>query len=555
MFNRTTLIVLAVALAAAASGASAHSADYSLTVYSAAAPGSISTERLADYGDRLPGYALVRDKRRMNLERGASELRFTDVAKRIDPTTVSFNSLTDPDGTRVIEQNYQFDLVSGDKLLERYLGQTVTVEQSRGDTLQETTGELLSASGGLTLRLASGQVATFNSWSGIRFPSLPGGLIVKPTLLWLVDAERGGDHDVRVSYQARGMTWWTDYNAVLDESAGCRLDMTAWVTLVNQSGAGFADTRLKLVAGEVNRAPVPAPKAADMRVQRMEMASQAQEGFAESSLFEYHLYTLGRRTDLPDNDALLESSIGMIRSKKPNFQLARQRLAAFRQPGIDPGIQGPERAIEQKLITSQQRAAQTAAAVAHPERLEEALHQESGSERVAGPLPIAHGHRHRVQAAVEDVADAFEAPVQRFGHRLADQLCLQLVIGKQREFVHPARHWRIGPRGEYVGEGLLPALLVADQLARQHGVDRGRPDLDALSRGVELARETEQLDERLAGLAGAQRMELAGIGLVEIGGPAKYEPGAPIGPDTRFDQVRDARKHCAFGFLKAAEPR
>lgn len=335
-------VLIACSLSVAAHAQQARDPQFELTVYSSARPGQLDSEQLANYGSALPGYALVRDQRVLRLDKGRSQVRFPHVAARMDPSTVQFASLTDPDGTRVIEQNYQFDLVSGDKLLERYLGQTVTVEQSRGDTLQETTGELLSASGGLTLRLASGQVATFNSWSGIRFPSLPGGLIVKPTLLWLVDAERGGDHDVRVSYQARGMTWWTDYNAVLDESAGCRLDMTAWVTLVNQSGAGFADTRLKLVAGEVNRAPVPAPKAADMRVQRMEMASQAQEGFAESSLFEYHLYTLGRRTDLPDNSTkqieLFPAADAMACSKQLVFTAAPTPRWWGGTPNVDQGF-------------------------------------------------------------------------------------------------------------------------------------------------------------------------------------------------------------------------
>lgn len=280
----------------------AETPDYSLTIYSAAQPGQISTESLANYGLALPGYALVRDGRKMTLEKGAAEIRFTDVAKRIDPTTVSFASLTDPEGTRVVEQNYQFDLVSQQKLLERYVGATIVVRQVLGDKVERVEGTLLSANGGMILQTASGEVVTLTSYSDVQFPKLPGGLITRPTLVWLVNAARGGAHDTRVSYQTQGMTWWSDYNVTLKGDAdACTMDLSAWVTIVNQAGASFPHAQLKLIAGEVNRAPA-APQAAPAgRVMMKSEALRADEGFAESSLFEYHLYTLGRRTDLPDN--------------------------------------------------------------------------------------------------------------------------------------------------------------------------------------------------------------------------------------------------------------
>jgi len=271
--------------------------DFALTIYSSARPGQLDSQRLANHGAELPGYAVVRDQRRMRLERGRSEVRFPHVAARMDPSTVTFESLTDPDGTRVLEQNYQFDLVGRQRLLERYIGETLSIERVQGDAVERTTGELLSAEGGLTLRLPSGELATFSDPSAIRFPALPGGLMTRPTLLWRVEAARGGDHEVRVSYQARGLTWWADYNGVLD-AEGCSLDLGAWVTLVNQSGASFPSTRLKLVAGDVQRVePPPAPV---MYARAAMAADGGGRGFEESSLFEYHLYTLDRRTDLPD---------------------------------------------------------------------------------------------------------------------------------------------------------------------------------------------------------------------------------------------------------------
>jgi len=282
--------------------AHAQAPQYSLTIYSSAQPGQLSPEALQNYGQALPGYALVRDRRALSLPDGTGEVRFTDVATRIDPTTVSFASLTDPAGTRVIEQNYQFDLVDGQKLLQRYIGETVTVDQVQGDKFERISGKLLSASNGLILMKDSGEVVTLNQYTNIQFPSLPGGLITKPTLVWLVNAKRGGTHDAVVSYQTQGLTWWSDYNVTLGSNAeDCRMDLAAWVTIVNQSGGSFPATQLKLVAGEVNRAPA-APMAAAPMMKTMAVAeTQAQDGFQESSLFEYHLYTLGRRTDLPNN--------------------------------------------------------------------------------------------------------------------------------------------------------------------------------------------------------------------------------------------------------------
>jgi hypothetical protein len=295
--------ILVSAAAALASPVPAHS-EYSLTVYSSAAPGQLSTTALANYGEQiLPGYALVRDSRPMQVGAGSSELRFTDVAKLIDPTTVSFASLTDPEGTRVLEQNFQFDLVSQQKLIERFIGSEISVDQMKGDRAETITGTLLSAEGGLILQKPSGEIITLSSYAGgeVRFPSLPGGLITRPTLVWLLDAKKGGAHDTRVSYQTRGMTWWSDYNVTLREEAdACEMDFAAWVTVVNRSGASFPASQLRLVAGEVNRAPA-APM--DSRMLRREALAAADlgDGFQETTLSEYHLYTLGRRSDLPDN--------------------------------------------------------------------------------------------------------------------------------------------------------------------------------------------------------------------------------------------------------------
>ena len=307
-------IVVPMLVAALAPSAGPFAADdaTALTIYSTARPGAVSADlyRPLPGGSSpgphqyatIPGYAVVRQERELELARGRGELRFVDVAALIEPTTVRFESLTDPAGTRVLEQSYQFDLVSQQRILERYLDREITVEQSRGDQLERYRGRLLSASGGLMLQGDDGGIRIVNGYSGIQFPELPGGLITRPTLVWDVESQRGGRQRTRVSYQTQGMTWWADYNLVFapgkDANSGA-LDVGAWVSIINQSGAGYADAKLKLIAGDVQRATDLGGGYADAPRAKRAMAESV--GFEEKAFFEYHLYTLGRPTTLPDS--------------------------------------------------------------------------------------------------------------------------------------------------------------------------------------------------------------------------------------------------------------
>ncbi|MEI6737666.1 MAG: DUF4139 domain-containing protein [Pseudomonadota bacterium] len=280
------------------------SAQTSVTIYSSAQPGTLSAANFRSGGEygSVPGYAVVRQEKSFDLSRGRTIIRVSDVPSLIDPTTVSFESLTDNANTRVVEQSFEFDLTSTKKLLEKYLDREVTIEQLRGNTVESVTGTLLSARDGLVIRTADGGIRTLNNPAGVRLASLPGGLISKPTLVWDIAADRAGTHKTRYGYQTQGITWWTDYNLTLNEDNNqCRLDVGAWVTIVNQSGATFEDARLKLVAGDVQRAqPRPANNGMAMAApSRMEKSDVS--GFQEKSFFEYHLYTLGRTTTLANN--------------------------------------------------------------------------------------------------------------------------------------------------------------------------------------------------------------------------------------------------------------
>jgi len=172
------------------SHADAASEETAITIYSKAQPGAVdpNTYRPVNgqtgyYGAAVPGYAVVRQVRQVSLPNKETILKFSDVAALIDPTTVQFKSLTDPTGTKVVEQDYQFDLVSQQKLLEKYIDKKIVVEKLVGDKIETVEGTLLSTQGGLTLKTADGSIKAVNGYSTIDFPDLPGGLITKPTLV------------------------------------------------------------------------------------------------------------------------------------------------------------------------------------------------------------------------------------------------------------------------------------------------------------------------------------------------------------------------------------
>jgi len=301
---------LAIAISSVLFAAAAQ-AETAITIYSSAQPGAISPEFYRPIPGQgvpnamsVPGYALVRDDRDMKIKQGRSQLSFTDVAALIDPTTVTFSSLTDP-ATRVLEQNFQFDLVSTQKLLLKFIDRQITVDKSTGNSVTPITGTLLSATDGIVLRGNDGSIYSLPAYASVRFPDLPGGLNTRPTLVWDIQSPAGGSHKTRVTYQTGGITWWADYNLIFNEGADANsglLDLSAWVSIINQSGATYQDAKLKLIAGDVNR--VQPEMDQGMRREVLMKAAEAPAaagGFVQKDFFEFHLYTLGRPTTLPNN--------------------------------------------------------------------------------------------------------------------------------------------------------------------------------------------------------------------------------------------------------------
>ncbi|HEV8444417.1 MAG TPA: hypothetical protein VGQ27_13100 [Steroidobacteraceae bacterium] len=308
-----SLLAIAVSCASLGLVASAQAAEpaTAITIYSSAQPGAISPEFYRPVPGQgvpnamaVPGYALVREERDMKIKQGRSQLSFTDVAALIDPTTVTFSSLSDP-ATRVLEQNFQFDLVSTQKLLLKYIDKQITVDKNVGTTVTPITGTLLSATDGIVLRGTDGSIYSLPGYASVRFPDLPGGLNTRPTLVWDINSPAGGEQKTRVTYQTGGVTWWADYNLIYNEGADANsglLDLSAWVSIINQSGATYGDARLKLIAGDVNRVENEVYAARrDMVMKEALAAPAANAGFMQKDFFEFHLYTLGRPTTLPNN--------------------------------------------------------------------------------------------------------------------------------------------------------------------------------------------------------------------------------------------------------------
>ena len=245
--------------------------------------------------------ALIRDVRNLQLARGTGNLRFMDIAATVNPATVHFRSITDPSRVRVLEQNYEYDLLEPDKLLRKYVGREVTLMRTRqdgGSTRQEEVkATLLSYNAAPVWRIGN-EIVTGIGADHIRFPELPSTLYSRPTLIWTVANDGAASHRVEASYLAGKLAWNADYVLTVsrDDKAA---DLNGWVTLTNGSGTAFRNAKLQLVAGDLNRVRQQLGKMA------MEMSARAAAppaaNMAEESFSDYHLYTMGRKTTINNN--------------------------------------------------------------------------------------------------------------------------------------------------------------------------------------------------------------------------------------------------------------
>lgn len=322
------VLALLVAPSAAAAGqetARDTTADTELTVYN---------ENLA----------LVKERRIIELEEGVSDVAYRDVAARLQPTSVTFRSLRDPAATSVLEQNFEYDLVSSDRLLQKFIDHTITVETEDGTRQQ---GELLSTEGGVVLRTAGGvRVLSRDRVRSFRFPELPGGLRTRPTLVWTVRAREGGRHRTELSYLTEGMSWRADYVVELgrdERSMGLR----GWVTLNNESGKSYSGAQLKLVAGDIHRAAEHRRRARELTLQAARAAAEDQVD--SRTFFEYHLYEVTRPVSVDQRQTKqieFVSAEGVRAEKRFVYRGTRARWGGG--PRVDPeyGAEAGNRKVE-----------------------------------------------------------------------------------------------------------------------------------------------------------------------------------------------------------------
>jgi len=243
---------------------------------------------------------LVKDQRLISLPQGVGELRFMDVAAQIIPTSVHIKSVVDPASLQVLEQNYEYDLLNPQKLLDKYVGKEVKLYTKNPYTEREEilTATLLSNNGGPIFKI--GDEITFGHPGRIIFPGVPENLISKPTLVWLIDNRLKEKQKVEASYLTNGINWRADYVVILNDK-DTKADLSGWVTIDNKSGAAYKDAKIKLVAGDVNRVrDEPEYKDKMLRMAKAE-AMPAAPQFKEEEFFEYHIYTLQRPSTIKEN--------------------------------------------------------------------------------------------------------------------------------------------------------------------------------------------------------------------------------------------------------------
>lgn len=240
--------------------------------------------------------ALVKDHRAVTLPAGGVDLAFRDVSAKIRPETALLRSLSDGAGPVVLEQNFDFDLLTPDTLLKKYVGKTVGVIKTHPTTGEETEEKatVLSAANGTVLRI--GDRIETGTPGRLVFHEVPPNLRDRPTLVMQLDSPSAGDLDLELTYLTGGLSWQADYVGELSPAED-RMDLTGWVTLENTSGTAYRNAKLQLVAGDVNMVPEDAMP--EMMMTRA-MVADAAPPMEEEALFEYHLYTLPRATTIAD---------------------------------------------------------------------------------------------------------------------------------------------------------------------------------------------------------------------------------------------------------------
>ncbi len=256
--------------------------------------------------------ALIKDKQDVKLIKGLQKIEIDNVATNIDPTSVLPKFSNNNDKIKINEQNFDYDLVNTNKLLQQYIGKEIEITKEATNSKKEIIfGTLLAVNGGMVVQAKDKII--LNPSGEVSLPNLPKGLRLKPTLSWIINSQVEGNNGLEFTYQTSGISWVSDYIVVLSANDS-HLDMNGWVTINNMSGATYENAKLKLVAGDVNlvREQPRRVYAKNMLMATAEGA-MVDEGFAERTLFEYHMYDLARQTTIKNNE---KKQIQLITAQK-----------------------------------------------------------------------------------------------------------------------------------------------------------------------------------------------------------------------------------------------
>ena len=242
---------------------------------------------------------VISENRTFDFNKGTNRLEIKDIPSQLDAGSVRFELNESGKSISILEQNYAYDLVSHEKMYARYIDENIELIGKDG---QISSGTLLSYGGGaVTLLMENGQIkiVQLSNILEINFPALPDGLITRPTLFWKYNSDFNGSSSGKFSYQTAGLSWLAEYVGVLS-SKDTKLDLSGWASIKNHSGKTYRDASLKLIAGDIHRAQPKWGRQSAMK--GLAAAESVYSGFEEKSFFEYHMYTLPRKTTIADKE-------------------------------------------------------------------------------------------------------------------------------------------------------------------------------------------------------------------------------------------------------------
>ncbi|MCL2689756.1 MAG: DUF4139 domain-containing protein [Chitinispirillia bacterium] len=287
---------------------------------------------------------LIKEQRKIKVNSGTGELHYIDVAAQIKPVTVHIKPLNNANDFTILEQNYEYDLISQQKLLDKYVGQKIKIVDWNEYQDRKTVVEAQLLSSGFNQGFGGGgEVYKIGSeiylgHPGTKvLPSIPDNLISRPTLSWLYRSRTAREYTLEVSYLTEGLSWSADYIFVLSDTKPTA-DISGWVTVTNHSGAAYNNAKLKLMAGNVNQVQPEMAAAYGTRMAAMSMDMGGGGGFAQTDVFEYKMYDLERSTTIKDNQTkqinLLESR-GLAIEREYITSAAGRSGRHFAQPSAD----------------------------------------------------------------------------------------------------------------------------------------------------------------------------------------------------------------------------